>query len=284
MHADMVRTGRDGPARALLASIIGPDRAARARRPARGPGAGNRPRPCTPAPLPSPRRPTVRREAPRSSAGSRATAMPRAFSTVSTFPASISIRPLVSASRLIERVSGSASGFVPSRAPIARATRSSARHAPRRHRCFDQRTVDLLRPPPRKRSARRLLAIPVVPAHVNGEPRPAHRRLPRHQHPELRKPALHVDAELAAPHVRRVVHLQHHVRQRVRVHVDGRPPKPHPVGMQVQHPRRPASASACAPTRPAAPDPPNRRTRSPSPRSDATRSAIRPRRRDGCSW
>ena len=44
-----------------------------------------------------------------------------------------------------------------------------------------------------------------------------------------------VDVQLAPAHVRGVVHLQHHLRQRVRVHVDRRPPQPHPVRVQVQH-------------------------------------------------
>ena len=67
--------------------------------------------------------------------------MPRAFSTVSTFAASISLRPwtkpsmrpcawpFVHALAPCERMSGLCSGSVPSRAPIASAVRSSARHA-----------------------------------------------------------------------------------------------------------------------------------------------------------
>ena len=47
---------------------------------------------------------------------------------------------------------------------------------------------------------------------------PRERRLPRHQHPDLQEAAFHIAPELAAPHVRRVVH----VRQRVRVYVGGR--------------------------------------------------------------
>ena len=56
-----------------------------------------------------------------------------------------------------------------------------------------------------------------------------------HQHPDLREAALLVDAELAPAHIRGVVHLQHHVRQGIGVHVDGRSLEPHPVGMQIQH-------------------------------------------------
>ena len=104
-----------------------------------------------------------------------------------------------------------------------------------RQRRLGQRAVDLLRPPPGEGPARRLFAIAIAPPHVDGEPRRAHRRIPRHQHPDLRESAFHVDPELAAAHVRRVVHLQHHIRQRVRVHLDGRPLQPHPLRVQVQH-------------------------------------------------
>ena len=109
--------------------------------------------------------------------------------------------------------------------------------SPRRFRPWrlGERAMNLLRLPPRKGPARGLLPISPTAAHMNRESRRAHRRLPRHQHPDLGKPALLVDAELAPAHVRRVVHLKHHIRQRVRVHVDGRPLQPHPVRMQVQH-------------------------------------------------
>ena len=73
------------------------------------------------------------RKSSRSSVKSKAASMPRARSAAAT----ISMRPRACPSRspcawtlaLSERVSGSCSGFVPSRAPIASAVRSSARHA-----------------------------------------------------------------------------------------------------------------------------------------------------------
>ena len=84
--------------------------------------------------------------------------------------------------------------------------------------------VDLLRVPPGKRSAR---SVPRDTPHPRRtwmvKSRRANRRLPRHQHPDLGKTALLADVELAPAHVRGVVHLQHHLRQRFGVHVDGRP-------------------------------------------------------------
>ena len=56
---------------------------------------------------------------------SSAASMPRVRSAAST----ISMRSSLRALAFCERMSGSSSGFVPSRAPIANATRSSARHA-----------------------------------------------------------------------------------------------------------------------------------------------------------
>ena len=136
---------------------------------------------------------------------------------------------------LMERMSGSCSGFVPSRSPIASAVRSSAHHATSDSGCSVSARWILLRLPPREGPARRLLAIHVSSTHVDRQPRRARRRLPRHQHPDLRKPALLVDVQLPPPHVGGVVHLQHHIRQRVGVHVDGRSLQPRPVRVQVQH-------------------------------------------------
>ena len=132
-------------------------------------------------------------------------------------------------------MSGSCCGVVPSRAPIVQS--GPFQRSPRglRHRRLGQRAVNLLRLPPRKGAAFSFLAVSGPSAHMDSKPWRPHRSLPRHQHPDLRKPALPVDPELATAHVRRVVHLQHHVRQRVRVHVDGRPLQPHPVRVQVQH-------------------------------------------------
>ena len=125
------------------------------------------------------------------------------------------------------------------RRALARTHRQSGpfQGSPRRLRPWrlGERAVNLLRLPPRKGPALSFLPVSRPPAHMDCEPRRAHRPLPRHQHPDLRKPALLVDAELATAHVRRVVHLQHHLRQRVRVYVDGRPLQPHPVRVQIQH-------------------------------------------------
>ena len=73
----------------------------------------------------------------RSSTASSATAIPRAFRTWTTafmWPRARpswwpSARPSARTRALCERMSGSSSGFVPSRTPIASAVRSSARHA-----------------------------------------------------------------------------------------------------------------------------------------------------------
>ena len=97
---------------------------------------------------------------------------------------------------------------------------------------------------------------------VAGAGRSAYRELPRDQHPDLGKPALVVDLQLAAAYVRAVVHLQHHVGQRVRLHVDPRPRQAHPLRVQVEYfvrlyqpaqaPRRVAPHQACSAE---APDP-----------------------------
>ena len=93
-------------------------------------------------------------------------------------------------------MSASSSGFVPPRAPIDSATAPApATPSP---------TAGIRSAPgesPRKRPALPpFLSIYLTATHVNDEPWPAHRRLPRHQHPDLRESALLVDAELAPAH------------------------------------------------------------------------------------
>ena len=114
--------------------------------------------------------------------------------------------------------------------------------------------------PPGKGRALRLLPVSDPAPNINREPWRARRRLPRHQHPDLRKsaPPL-VDPELAPAYVRAVVHLQHHVRQRVPVHVDRRPPQPCPIRSPAASrctksagPKH-ASRAATQPARPSAP-------------------------------
>ena len=79
------------------------------------------------------------------------------------------------------------------------------------------RLVDRLRPPTRKRHALRRLPVHITLQKMNRQPRnkpPRAARHPmlRHLNPQLRKPPRLVQLQLPSPNVRRVVHLQHHVR------------------------------------------------------------------------
>ena len=106
----------------------------------------------------------------------------------------------------------------------------------RRQRLLGQRRVDLLRLPSGERDALPRLPISAVrPAHVDRHPRRPPRLLPRHQYPDLREVPLLVHPELPAPNIGRVVHLQHHVRQVVRVHLHRALRHPRPCRVQVQH-------------------------------------------------
>ena len=101
-----------------------------------------------------------------------------------------------------------------------------AAHAPQRrlgrlrHRRLVQRAVDLRRPPARKRPAHLRIPVPVSLQQVDPQPRrkpppPARRTAVRNLHPDFREAPVLVGDELPGPHVRGVVHLQNHVRQRV---------------------------------------------------------------------
>ena len=83
-----------------------------------------------------------------------------------------------------------------------------------------QRTVDLRRPPARKRSARLRRRVPTPFQQVNPEPRLEPRRSARrirvrYLHPDLRKPPSLIQLQPIPPHIRRAVHLHHHVGIRV---------------------------------------------------------------------
>ena len=103
------------------------------------------------------------------------------------------------------------SGPVPSRSPIARATRSTARHVDSDH----GRSVRAQKISSCSKSGNRgaLLRrpIPLAGAHMNRHARRSRPSRPRrHQHPDLRKARFHVDGKLSVAYVRGVVHLQEH--------------------------------------------------------------------------
>ena len=160
--------------------------------------------------------------------------IPRARSTASTFAAFASRRPIRfrppadrAGDRVVLRLGALACSHLV-RDPL------QGRSRPRRQRAFDEGEVDLLRLPSRERFALRGLRVPAAPKEVDVEPGRTQPGLRRHQHPHFRKSPRLVDPELSLSHVRGVVHLQHHVRQRVVVHVDDRPGYPRTARVQVQ--------------------------------------------------
>ena len=155
------------------------------------------------------------------------TARPRFRKIERTISARPSARPSARASRRCAPSQGSSSGPVPAAAPSARPTRSSTARGRLRQRRLVQGRVNLGRRPARQGDARRHRPIAVRIPTVNGQARPAPGRAAlRHLDPHLGKAPRLVQAQLAAAHVGGVVHLEHHVRQVVRPHLDGGAPRP----------------------------------------------------------
>ena len=153
------------------------------------------------------------------------TEMPREASTWSALPRNASARP---SARLFQAVVAQERVAVRSR-PFGCAQRPphAIQHLGglRGQLGLIQCRVDLVGRPAGKRQARRRRTIGAVLPHVDRQAgtqrrRPARLGLLRHLHPYLGEAPRLVQQQLVAPHVRGVVHLQHHVRQRVRAHLD----------------------------------------------------------------
>ena len=101
--------------------------------------------------------------------------------------------------------------------------------------------MDFPRRPAGKGLAHQSLPIAAVrPQQMHHQPGGARlgassRRFVGHFHPDFREAPLLVQAQLAAAHVGGVVHLQHHVRQAILVHLDGVAPALHLSRTQVEH-------------------------------------------------
>ena len=168
------------------------------------------------------------------------TGMPRTRSVLRTSAASSSARPAACPSARAcspsDRSSGVSSGPVPSRAPSVRPIRSSARHVYCGRRRLGQGRVDLRRRPAGEGAARRRGPVPPALQPVDGHARrtPAARPGRRHHDPQLRKSPRFVERQLAGSDVRRMVHLQHDVRQVVLADDERSPRQPRAAGVQVQ--------------------------------------------------